>query len=77
MKKTIIDLFTILRNRYMNEICELSLMALQKLCESHDINVGENEPEPEDYDDFDDDRGISIFGQDVVDYKDTSSYRLV
>lgn len=78
VKKTVIDLFTILRNRYMNEICEYSLIDLQKLCELHEINIGENEPEPDDYDDYDNDRGKSIFGQDEVEnYTETSSYRLV
>lgn len=78
VKKTIIDLFTILRNRYVTEICEFSLMDLRKLCEHHEMIV--NEEEPCEYDDFDDDfdgdRGISMFDQNEIEsYKETSSYR--
>lgn len=78
VKKTVIDLFTILRNRFITEICEYSLIDLQKLCEHHEMNVGENEPESDGYEDFDDDRGISMFDQNEIEsYKETSSYRLV
>lgn len=76
VKKTIIDLFTILRNRYITETCEYSLIDLKNLCERHEIIVDEKEPESDDYEDFDDERGESIFDpNEIQSYKETSSYR--
>lgn len=77
VKKTIIDLFTIIRNRYVTETCEYSLIDLRELCERHQMIVNENESDAlEQFEEFDDDRGFSVFDpNDIESYKETSSYR--
>lgn len=81
VKKIIIDLFTIMRYRYITKTCETSLVDLQALCGTHEIFVEKEEEEKSDEDENEDsdmERGISLFDQSESDsYKETSSYRLV
>lgn len=75
VKKIIIDLFTIIRNRFITKICEKSLLDLQAICETHKIFLEERgSDENESSNDID--RGINVIEQSENDsYKETSTYR--
>lgn len=42
-RKIIIDLFTVMRNRFVNELSTHSLVQLQDICNTHEINIDLNE----------------------------------
>lgn len=74
VKKIIIDLFIIMRSRYITETCERSLLDLRTLCEKHEILI-EEEEKSDDNDDLYMEEN-SIEATDHGSYKETSSYRL-
>lgn len=72
-KKIITDLFTIIRNRFTTETCEYALIDLQRVCETHEIFVEQQEENEEEENE---DRGINIIDEYENDsYKETSTYR--
>lgn len=55
-RRIIIDLFTVMRNRFVNEICKRSLLNLQNICNNHEVNLQANDADQTDDASFADDR---------------------
>lgn len=73
-RKIIIDLFTVMRNRYVNESSTISLTNLQDICNTHEINIDTNEQSADSS--FDDEQSfVATYEND--NYRNTSSYRYV
>lgn len=72
-RKTIIDLFTVMRNRYVNAISKNSLLNLQDICNTHEINHEINDEQSEDMSLDDRQSFAGTSGND--NFRKTSSYR--
>lgn len=73
-RNIIIDLFTIMRNRYVNETSKNSLLSLQNICNTHEINFQANDEQSEDMT-FTDERQSAVEAYENDHFRKTSSYR--